>query len=94
VKARTKAALSRDDLANLAGVDVSNLGRIERGLVNPSFFTLVRIASSLDVDVAKLVKGIGADMLPPTAVTFTARQFREEQERRNRHLDDSGPEAS
>lgn len=92
VEARNRATLSREDLANLAGMDVSNLGRIERGLVNPSFLTLVRIASSLDMDVGELVGRIGKDMLPPSVVTFSAREFREERERRIREGDDD-PEA-
>lgn len=72
-------------------MDVSNLGRIERGLINPSFFTLVRLAGSLDIDAAELVGGIGVEMLPPTVVSYSARKYREELERRRRN--DDPPEA-
>lgn len=72
-------------------MDVSNLGRIERGLINPSFFTLVRLAGSLDIDAAELVGGIGVEMLAPTVVSYSARKYREELERRRRN--DDPPEA-
>jgi len=74
-QARQRDGVSRDTLAALAGVDLSNLGRIERGVVNPSFFTLVRIAGSLEIDPGELVRGITADMLPPHAAVLTARKF-------------------
>jgi transcriptional regulator with XRE-family HTH domain len=72
---RLKFALSQDDVANLAGLNVSNYGKIERGLSNPTFHTLLRIASVLEIDPALLVTGLGGDTLPPSAETFTARDF-------------------
>jgi transcriptional regulator with XRE-family HTH domain len=81
-QARQKDGVSRDTLAALAGVDLSNLGRIERGVVNPSFFTLVRIAGSLEIDPGDLVRGINADMLPPHAGVLTAREFADERRKR------------
>lgn len=82
VQHRQEAAISRDTLANLAGVDQSNLGRIERGVVNPSFYTLVRIAGTLEVDVGDLVRGINSKMLPPHVSVLTAREFAQERRRR------------
>ncbi|HEY5222958.1 MAG TPA: helix-turn-helix transcriptional regulator [Microbacteriaceae bacterium] len=82
VKQRQLDGLSRETVAALAGVDLSNLGRIERGDVNPSFFTLVRIAGTLGIDVAELVAGIGVEMLPPHTAVLTAREFANERRRR------------
>lgn len=72
---RTKFALSQDDVANLAGLNVSNYGKIERGLSNPTFHTVLRIASVLGIDPAVLVEGLDASTLPPAVETFTARDF-------------------
>ncbi|HWD62055.1 MAG TPA: helix-turn-helix transcriptional regulator [Humibacter sp.] len=74
-KARERAAISRQELANLANTDVSNLSRIENGFGNPGFYTLVRIAASLGVDPADLVKGIGVDMIPSAAEVLTVREW-------------------
>ena len=72
---RLKYAISQDDVANLAGMNVSNYGKIERGLSNPTFHTVVRIAAVLDVDPGTLVAGLDESTLPPSLETFTARDF-------------------
>ena len=72
---RQKLAVSQDDVANLAGINVSNYGKIERGLSNPTFHTVVRIAVVLGVDPSVLVQGLGAQSLPEHTTTFTARDF-------------------
>lgn len=74
-EARKRADLSRQDLADLAHTDLSNLSRIENGLGNPSFRTLIRIAASLGEDPSYFVKGIGLDMIPETAEVLTVRQW-------------------
>ena len=79
---RLAFAISQDDVANLAGMNVSNYGKIERGLSNPTFHTIVRIAAVLGVDPASLVAGLDGSTLPPTAETFTARDFVRERTRR------------
>jgi transcriptional regulator with XRE-family HTH domain len=80
---RLRLAISQDDVANLAEMNVSNYGKIERGLSNPRFHTLVRIAQVLGVDPGVLVKGIPGDSLPGTSHSFTAKDFvRERQTRR------------
>ena len=79
---RMKFALSQDDVANLAGLNVSNYGKIERGLSNPTFHTVLRIASVLGVDPAVLVGGLDQATLPPTTETFTARDFVRERSQR------------
>lgn len=72
---RLRFALSQDDIANLAGMNVSNYGKIERGLSNPTFHTIVRIASVLNIDPGELVAGISAASLPEAVTTFTAKDF-------------------
>jgi len=49
---------SQEELAFKAGVDRSYFGGIERGERNISFLTLVKIAESLNCDIAKFTKGI------------------------------------
>ena|ERR1700712_5731627 len=73
--ARLKFALSQDDIANLAGMNVSNYGKIERGLSNPTLHTIVRIAAVLGVDPGSLVSGVGEGSLPDSRTPFTAREF-------------------
>jgi transcriptional regulator with XRE-family HTH domain len=72
---RLKNACSQEEIANLAGMNVSNYGKIERGLGNPEFLTIIRLASVLGVDAADLVKGIGKDALPSKPRVFSAREF-------------------
>lgn len=76
---RTKLAVSQEEVANLAGMNVSNYGKIERGLGNPNFHTLVRIAGVLGINPAVLVEKIGADSLPERTETFTVADFKREQ---------------
>jgi transcriptional regulator with XRE-family HTH domain len=80
---RQKQSCTQDDIANLAGVNPSNYGKMERGLGNPEFHTLVRLAHVLNVDVAELVAGITADQLPEKPHVFTAKDFVRERTRRD-----------
>ncbi len=79
---RLKAACSQEEVANLANMNVSNYGKIERGLGNPELHTLVRLATVLGVDAAELVAGIGGDTLPERRRVFTARDYVREREAR------------
>src|SRR3989337_1858007 len=72
---RQRLALSQEEVAHLAGLNVSNYGKIERGLGNPQFHTLVRIASVLGIELSTLVRGLKADMIPSKRETFTAADF-------------------
>lgn len=47
---RHRFALSQEDVANLSEMHVTNYGKIERGMANPSLTTIVRIATALDTD--------------------------------------------
>jgi transcriptional regulator with XRE-family HTH domain len=86
---RMKLACSHEEISHLAGMNVSNFGKIERGLGNPNFRTIVRIASVLGMDsavlVVVLVAGIGVESLPDLAETYTAADFVRERRRRQQN---------
>ena len=48
---REKRGLSQGELAKLAGIDRSNLNKIERGLKQPGLKTLTRVAKALNVSI-------------------------------------------
>lgn len=47
--------LSQEKLANLADIPINQVGRIERGEVNPSLSTLHVIAKALNIEISDLV---------------------------------------
>jgi transcriptional regulator with XRE-family HTH domain len=53
---RTGAGLSQRALAKAAGIALTYLSRIERGLQQPALATLFRIAAALPVDPVVLVR--------------------------------------
>lgn len=57
---RLEAGLSQHDLAQLAALHPSNIGRIERGAVNPSLETLAHLARGLDCSVSDLTAYVRA----------------------------------
>ena len=59
------------ELAELAGLHFTNLGKIERGQANPSLHTILRIAGALNLNPAVLIDGMSADMLPDRAHKIT-----------------------
>lgn len=64
---RVKRDLSQEALAVDAGVDRSYVGRIERGVENPTVETLDRLAKALEVPLAELlVVPKTNEKLPPT----------------------------
>lgn len=51
--------LSQEALADRAdGLDVAQLGRVERGVYDPQLLTITRIARGLGVPVADLLRGV------------------------------------
>lgn len=72
---RLRLGLSQDEVAHLAGMNVSNYGKIERGIGNPVLHTVVRLAVVLGVDPAELVAGLGVEHLPPLVEAFTAADY-------------------
>jgi len=61
---RQRFAINQMELADLAGLHFTNLGKIERGQANPSLHTILRIAGALNLNPAVLLDGMTADMLP------------------------------
>jgi len=51
---RREAGLSQEQLAELAGTDLTQIGGMERGVRNPSYSTLVRVATALQVRVGAI----------------------------------------
>ncbi|WGD37401.1 helix-turn-helix transcriptional regulator [Lysinibacter sp. HNR] len=70
--ARMRAGISQMDAADLSSIHFTNFGKIERGESNPTFSTIIRIATALNIDPAVLVEGIEADKLPDTSHQVTA----------------------
>lgn len=56
---RKDKAISQEQLALLATVDRSYMGRVERGDNNVATLTLIRIAGALGVSVAELMAQAG-----------------------------------
>ncbi|MBR1240269.1 helix-turn-helix transcriptional regulator [Bradyrhizobium sp. AUGA SZCCT0274] len=65
---RVKLALSQEALAVDAGVDRSYVGRIERGVENPTVETLDRLAKALDVPAAELLLVPKSNEKPPSTL--------------------------
>lgn len=51
---RVEAGMSQEALADAAGTDLTQVGGIERGVRNPSYTTLVRLAAALETTVGDL----------------------------------------
>jgi transcriptional regulator with XRE-family HTH domain len=51
---RLEAELSQEQLAERAGTDLTQIGGIERGVRNPSYTTLLRLAAALETSVGEL----------------------------------------
>ncbi|HPG05293.1 MAG: helix-turn-helix transcriptional regulator [Saprospiraceae bacterium] len=53
---RKNKGLTQEDLANVADISLSQVSRIERGVINPTLSTLVDIANALEIPLPLLVK--------------------------------------
>lgn len=79
---RLELSLNQETVAHLAGLNVSNYARIDRGHGNPTFYTLIRLATVLGIEPRELFAGLTAEQLPLTRDSYTAMDFRREQEAR------------
>ena len=61
--------LSQEDIAELAEMHVTNVGKIERGQTNPTLSTLVSLAGAMNVDAADWI-----GKLTPAMVTGRSHQ--------------------
>lgn len=55
---RKKNNISQEELANLAGIDRSYLGSVERGERNISAINIRKIAKALSISVSQLLRNI------------------------------------
>ncbi|QEO10487.1 helix-turn-helix domain-containing protein [Protaetiibacter larvae] len=76
--------MSQMELAYLAGMNVANYGKIERGIGNPTLDTLVRLAGVMGLDAGALLTGLGLGDLPPIKSSYTVQEFLREKERASR----------
>ena len=51
---RLEAEMSQEQLAERASTDLTQVGGIERGVRNPSYTTLLRLAAALETSVGEL----------------------------------------
>jgi transcriptional regulator with XRE-family HTH domain len=51
---RLEADLSQEELAEAAGTDLTQVGGIERGVRNPSYTTMLRLAGALGTSVGEM----------------------------------------
>jgi transcriptional regulator with XRE-family HTH domain len=51
---RLEAKMSQEELAEAAGTDLTQVGGVERGVRNPSYTTLLRLARALGTSVGRL----------------------------------------
>ncbi len=51
---RLDAGMSQEELADAAATDLTQVGGIERGVRNPSYTTLLRLAAALETTVGEL----------------------------------------
>jgi transcriptional regulator with XRE-family HTH domain len=51
---RMEAGMSQEELADAADTDLTQVGGVERGVRNPSYTTLLRLAAALETTVGEL----------------------------------------
>ncbi len=51
---RLEAGMSQEELAEAAATDLTQVGGVERGVRNPSYTTLLRLATALETSVGEL----------------------------------------
>jgi transcriptional regulator with XRE-family HTH domain len=64
-RSREKLGLSQEELADAADMHITHLGGLERGVRNPSYATLLKLAKALRIEPGALVSL--ADELRPKA---------------------------
>lgn len=79
---RQAVGITQRELQDLAGVDVSNIGKYERGQALPNIGTLVRLAAVLGSDPGDYLTGLKPTQLPGRPEAFSAREFVAERRRR------------
>lgn len=65
--ARIDRALTQEDVAHAAGVNLSYYGKLERGLNNPTLDTLLRVTGVIGIPLADVVAELEKARLPERA---------------------------
>jgi transcriptional regulator with XRE-family HTH domain len=73
---RLALGFNQESVALLAGLNVSNYARIDRGNGNPTMYTLLRLAAVLQLELSELVIGLAVEQLPPARDAYMAIDFR------------------
>lgn len=73
--ARLELGISQEDLGELSEVNLTSIGKIERGASSPAVETIIRLATALEIDPGTLISGITADDYGKRAHRFTAKDF-------------------
>ena len=73
---RLTLGFNQESVALLAGLNVSNYARIDRGFGNPTMYTLIRLAAVLQLELSELMTGLEVEQLPPTRDAYLAINFR------------------
>jgi transcriptional regulator with XRE-family HTH domain len=60
--ARVARGLSQEELGHRAGIHVSYVSQLERGLKSPSLRVILKIAEALDLPAHEFVKAVEASM--------------------------------
>jgi transcriptional regulator with XRE-family HTH domain len=61
---RVAAEIAQDELALRAGVDRAYVGKLERGVANPTVDTLEKLAAALKVDLSDFFSKVKGSALP------------------------------
>jgi transcriptional regulator with XRE-family HTH domain len=59
---REKTGKNQGDIAEKAGISISMLSQIERGIVSPSIDTLMAVCGVLDIDPSELFKKVASNL--------------------------------
>lgn len=84
---RLAIAATQEEIADVAEVDTTTIGKIERGERNPNLHNLIRIADALQVDPGSLLTGLTRDMVPAVELRPSPRDRLEEKRRRTSPTD-------
>lgn len=83
-EARQELGISLEDLGELAEVNWTTIGKIERGASSPTVETLIRLSSALEVDAGAFVTGVTSDQYGGRTHQLTAREFVRARQEQNR----------
>lgn len=72
---RLELGISQEDLGELAEINWTSIGKIERGASSPTVETLVRLATALSVEPGSLIAGLTSDDYGDRSHRFTARDL-------------------